>query len=155
MALTPEDIEQHIFKVARRGYDKVEVDRFMGEVAKSYREVQSMLDGVSTGTGTTADVTGGSPLPVRTPGATTEGGGELFSFDRGPAPPPRQLVVGRVHEDVGPACGDAVVDPPDGDGTERPEQRPVLLSAAPGDRGQGGRRRGCAHPRRVRTRCPA
>lgn len=88
MALTPEDIEQHIFKVARRGYDKVEVDRFMGEVAKSYREVQSMLDGVSTGTGTTADVTGGSPLPVRTPGATTEGGGELFSFDRGPAHAP-------------------------------------------------------------------
>ncbi len=24
MALTPEDIEQHIFKVSRRGYDKVE-----------------------------------------------------------------------------------------------------------------------------------
>lgn len=93
MALTPEDIEQHIFKVSRRGYDKVEVDRFMGEVAKSYREVQQRIDEVSAGTEATADATVGSPLPVRTPGATTEGGGELFSFDRDPVPVPVPVPV--------------------------------------------------------------
>src|SRR5690606_34873485 len=99
MALTPEDIEQHIFKVSRRGYDKVEVDRFLGEVAKSYRDLQQQVHGAvlvtpgpSTAPGAApeapdAEDTGRSPLlPRRAPGATAPGGGELFSFDQRPEP---------------------------------------------------------------------
>lgn len=60
MTLTPEDIETHTFKVSRRGYDKVEVDRFLGQIATSFREVQS---GAAT-------VPGPAPLPQRVPAAT-------------------------------------------------------------------------------------
>lgn len=82
MALTPEDIEQHIFKVSRRGYDKVEVDRFLGEVAKSFRELQQKADEADA----RPVLPPAAELPVRTPGATTQGGGALFTFDRAPEP---------------------------------------------------------------------
>lgn len=39
MPLTPEDIEQRTFEVRKRGYDKTQVDRFLGEVANAYRMV--------------------------------------------------------------------------------------------------------------------
>lgn len=83
MALTPEDIEQHTFKVSRRGYDKVEVDRFLGQVATSYRELDQRAEAAATDAAVsawpgrrtaTADddlADGGSPTP----------GGELFARD--------------------------------------------------------------------------
>ena len=37
--LTPEDIENRTFEVRKRGYDKTQVDRFLGEVANAYRMV--------------------------------------------------------------------------------------------------------------------
>lgn len=80
MTLTPEDIETHTFKVSRRGYDKVEVDRFLGQVATSFREVQGA-----------ATVLGSAPLPRRVPAAAgaTPGddqgivAGELFDVGAG------------------------------------------------------------------------
>ncbi|OWY59967.1 hypothetical protein B7486_71725, partial [cyanobacterium TDX16] len=39
MPLTPEDIENRTFEVRKRGYDKTQVDRFLGEVANAYRMV--------------------------------------------------------------------------------------------------------------------
>ncbi|MCB1002756.1 MAG: DivIVA domain-containing protein [Acidimicrobiales bacterium] len=88
MALTPEDIEQHIFKVSRRGYDKVEVDRFLGEVARSYRDLRHQLD--RTVLATTEPTPPADP-PAPDPGPSagpTEDGGALFRLDRGPEPPP-------------------------------------------------------------------
>ena len=98
MALTPEDIEQHTFKVSRRGYDKVEVDRFLGEVAKGYRDLRQRADEAASSTGEPAEV------PVRTPDATTEGGGALFSLDR-TTEPVAPLVVGAPPETLDPVPG--------------------------------------------------
>lgn len=39
MPLTPEDIERRTFEVRKRGYDKTQVDRFLGEIANAYRVV--------------------------------------------------------------------------------------------------------------------
>jgi len=39
MPLTPEDIESRTFDVRKRGYDKTQVDRFLGELANAYRMV--------------------------------------------------------------------------------------------------------------------
>jgi DivIVA domain-containing protein len=39
MPLTPEDIENRTFEVRKRGYDKTQVDRFLGEIANAYRMV--------------------------------------------------------------------------------------------------------------------
>lgn len=94
MALTPEDIETHTFKVSRRGYDKVEVDRFLGQVATSYRDLQrSAADASGSIVLDTDPAT--APLPRRVPGATTAAddptadasspatgrGGQLFALD--------------------------------------------------------------------------
>lgn len=98
MALTPEDIEQHTFKVSRRGYDKVEVDRFLGEVAKGYRDLRQRADEAASPPGEPTE------LPVRTPGATTEGGGALFSLDR-TTEPVAPLVAGVPPEPLDPAPG--------------------------------------------------
>ena len=113
MALTPEDIEQHIFKVSRRGYDKVEVDRFLGEVAKSYRDLHQRADEAQK-----AAAAGPTELPVRVPGATTEGGGALFSLDR--TPEPTAPLVVEVAPEPAPALEPAAVDPaPGGDDFQR------------------------------------
>jgi DivIVA domain-containing protein len=37
--LTPDDIERRTFEVRKRGYDKTQVDRFLGEIANAYRAV--------------------------------------------------------------------------------------------------------------------
>ena len=91
MALTPEDIESQTFKIARRGYDKVEVDRFLGYVAASYRDVMasaaaSVSDSEAPQPYTPATLlTPAGPLPQREPGATGAG-------PEAPSEPPEVLL---------------------------------------------------------------
>src|SRR5687768_12139169 len=131
MALTPEDIEAHTFKVARRGYDKVEVDRFLGQVATDDRQLQ---EAAATGPGarratdvlTPAAYTPQAapvvapPLPRREPPSfgspTTTPGGQLFAVDEaaaGPAAAPAAPTPPTVAPTVAPAA-----DEPAGDGDD-------------------------------------
>lgn len=79
MALTPEDIEQHTFKVSRRGYDKVEVDRFLGQVATSYRELNQRAETAATDAAVSAWPGGGPVEDDRTTDGAPAPGGELFA----------------------------------------------------------------------------
>ena len=48
MALTPDEIEGREFRVVDQGYDMVQVDTFLTEVAASYRyAVHNLLPGAS------------------------------------------------------------------------------------------------------------
>lgn len=92
MALNPEDIEAHIFKVARRGYDKVEVDRFLGQVATDYRQLQQLAAAAGPAATPSPSATP-APLPRREPptvgsrpATSATGSGQLFALDQ-PAEP--------------------------------------------------------------------
>jgi DivIVA domain-containing protein len=79
MPLTPQDIESRIFEVRKRGYDKTQVDRFLGEVAAALRTMQE--------TGTTG------PLPAQPPvvgpaGAHQTAGAPLTPTSLGTIHPP-------------------------------------------------------------------
>ena len=64
MALTPDEIEGREFRVVDQGYDMVQVDTFLTEVAASYRyAVHNLLPGAS-GVGPAGD-DAGAAAPVR------------------------------------------------------------------------------------------
>jgi DivIVA domain-containing protein len=93
MALTPEDIESQTFKIARRGYDKVEVDRFLGYVAASYRDVLARAETTPKPYEPATLLTPAAPLPQREPGATGAGPETAVEPEPEPeaaAPPPAE-----------------------------------------------------------------
>lgn len=66
MALTPEEIEGRRFPLVAKGYDPKQVDRFLTEVAASYRyAMHHLLPGVNRQTGTTPSGDGGHALHQR------------------------------------------------------------------------------------------